>query len=426
MAQNDFTIANQTFPNTRSDINSALQALAGLSSGTSAPSTTYAYQLWADTTNTLLKIRNGANSAWVTIGTLDAANLALLPLAGGSLAGAVNWIKGSNVASSATTDIGAATGNVVDVTGTTTITSLGSTGQAGAVRVVRFTGVLLLTYHSANLILPGAASITTAANDVAVFVSLGGGSWYCAAYQRASGQAVISNQVTPNQQTFTSSGTWTKPSTGTYARVQVWGAGGGGGSSNTFSGGGGGGSYKEAVFLLSSLGSTESVTIGAGGSGSTGGTGGGGGSTSFGSHLTGYGGGGGGVGGTNGGCGGGLLANAYSSNPSSAPSGNDICPDPGGNVSFEGMGGGHRGTSVAVGGYYTGGGGVNGSGYGGNSVWGGGGGCGGAGTPGSSKFGGAGGAGVGGHGSVPGGGGGSDGNSGGGNGASGKCVVMTW
>lgn len=426
MSQNDFTIANQTFPNTRSDINSALQALAGLSSGASAPSTTYAYQLWADTTNTLLKIRNGANSAWVTIGTLDAANLALLPLAGGSLTGAVNWLKGSNIASAATTDIGAATGNVVDVTGTTTITSLGSTGQAGTLRIVRFTGVLQLTYHATNLILPSAANITTAANDIAVFVSLGSGNWYCAVYQRASGQALVSNQVVPDQQTFTSSGTWTKPSTGTYARVQVWGGGGGGGSSNTNAGGGGGGSYKEAVFLLSSLGSTESVTIGAGGSGSTGGAGGGGGSTSFGSHLTGYGGAGGGNGGVVGGSGGGILANAYSSNATSAPAGNDLCPDPAGNVFFEGMGGGHRGAGVAVGGYFIGGGGVTGAGRGGNSVWGGGGGCGGTGTPGSSKFGGAGGAGVGGNGSVPGGGGGSDGNAGGGNGASGKCVVMTW
>ena len=42
MSQNDFTIADQGFPAFRSDLNSALQALASNSSGTSAPSTTFA------------------------------------------------------------------------------------------------------------------------------------------------------------------------------------------------------------------------------------------------------------------------------------------------------------------------------------------------------------------------------------------------
>ena len=67
MSQNDFTIANQTFPNTRADINSALQALASTSSGSSAPSTTFANQLFYDTTNNLLKIRNEDNDAFITI-----------------------------------------------------------------------------------------------------------------------------------------------------------------------------------------------------------------------------------------------------------------------------------------------------------------------------------------------------------------------
>ena len=71
MSQNDFTIANQTFPNTRADINSALQALASNSSGSSAPSTTFANQFFYDTTNNLLKIRNEDNDAFITICELD-------------------------------------------------------------------------------------------------------------------------------------------------------------------------------------------------------------------------------------------------------------------------------------------------------------------------------------------------------------------
>ena len=83
MSQQDFNIETgdaNTGLSMRSAINAALQALASLSSGATAPSTTYAYMLWVDTTNNLLKMRNGANSAWITVGTLDQAFLALLTL----------------------------------------------------------------------------------------------------------------------------------------------------------------------------------------------------------------------------------------------------------------------------------------------------------------------------------------------------------
>lgn len=75
MPQNDLDIANQTFPAFRADLNAALQAQAQQQSGSSAPATTYPYMLWADTTNSLMKIRNAANNAWVTVGRLDANGL---------------------------------------------------------------------------------------------------------------------------------------------------------------------------------------------------------------------------------------------------------------------------------------------------------------------------------------------------------------
>ena len=71
MAQHDYVIANQTFPNTRSDINSALAAIVSQNSGSSAPSTTYAYQLWYDTSNNQLKIRNADNDAFITLFTFN-------------------------------------------------------------------------------------------------------------------------------------------------------------------------------------------------------------------------------------------------------------------------------------------------------------------------------------------------------------------
>lgn len=71
MSQHDFNIANQTAPNFRSDLNLALTALASLSSGATAPSTTYANMLWYDTSANILKLRNEANSGWIDVGYLD-------------------------------------------------------------------------------------------------------------------------------------------------------------------------------------------------------------------------------------------------------------------------------------------------------------------------------------------------------------------
>jgi hypothetical protein len=71
VSQHDFNIANQTAPSFRTDLNNALQALATLSSGASAPSTTFANMLWYDTTNNILKMRSEADDAWISIGYLD-------------------------------------------------------------------------------------------------------------------------------------------------------------------------------------------------------------------------------------------------------------------------------------------------------------------------------------------------------------------
>lgn len=93
---------------------------------------------------------------------------------------------GTDIASATTTNIGAATGGYINITGTTTITGFG-TVTAGVRRKVKFTGILTLTHNGTSLILPGAANITTAANDTAEFASLGSGNWVCLWYKRNSG-----------------------------------------------------------------------------------------------------------------------------------------------------------------------------------------------------------------------------------------------
>lgn len=71
MSQNDLSIANADGATVRADMNSALQAIATAQSGSTAPGTTYAGQLWWDTGNNLLKRRNGANTAWITVASFD-------------------------------------------------------------------------------------------------------------------------------------------------------------------------------------------------------------------------------------------------------------------------------------------------------------------------------------------------------------------
>jgi hypothetical protein len=89
MAQADYVVANGTGAAVRSDLNGQLAAIVSNNSGVTEPATMYAYQWWADTTTGLLKIRNAANNAWITVGTLADANLGLLSLAGGTLTGAL-------------------------------------------------------------------------------------------------------------------------------------------------------------------------------------------------------------------------------------------------------------------------------------------------------------------------------------------------
>jgi len=67
MAQHDYDIANQSGANFRADLNNALDAIVSNNSGSSAPSTTFAYEWWIDTSNNLLKLRNSANNAWITL-----------------------------------------------------------------------------------------------------------------------------------------------------------------------------------------------------------------------------------------------------------------------------------------------------------------------------------------------------------------------
>lgn len=129
-----------------------------------------------------------------------------------SMSGApINEAQGADIASAGTVNLDTATGNLVDVTGTTTITAI--TLSVGRERVVRFTGALTLT-HGASLVLPGAANITTAAGDFAIFRGYASGVVRCVVYQRASGVPVagtVAAATQAEQETGTATTVYTSP-----------------------------------------------------------------------------------------------------------------------------------------------------------------------------------------------------------------------
>jgi len=97
--------------------------------------------------------------------------------------------KGADIASATALTLGK-DGSAFDVTGTTAITSIGTQGVGSHV-TLHFDGALTFTHHATDLILPGAANITTAAGDIAVMYEYASGDWRCVSYTKASGAAVV-------------------------------------------------------------------------------------------------------------------------------------------------------------------------------------------------------------------------------------------
>ena len=81
----------------------------------------------------------------------------------------------TTLASASTCDLGSSATTVVRVTGTTTITSFGTTPNC--LRIVIFVGVLTLTHNATSLILDGGANLTTTAGESFIFLSDASGHW---------------------------------------------------------------------------------------------------------------------------------------------------------------------------------------------------------------------------------------------------------
>lgn len=130
--------------------------------------------------------------------------------AAGSSGVTSSWGAATTISSAATTDVGASSTYRVVITGTTTITSLG-TAADGIMRQLRFSGALTLTHNGSTFILRGGANIITADGDTALVVSQGGGAWLMLDYARASGRATVDSSV---QTILIPAAAWTRRTTG--------------------------------------------------------------------------------------------------------------------------------------------------------------------------------------------------------------------
>lgn len=169
MSQHDFdftTADGNTGITVRAGMNAMAQALASCSSGAAEPSTMCAYQFWADTTSGYMKQRNAANNAWLTRWQLSVGQLAAL--AGATFTGLVNLAAGADIASAATVDLTAATGNFPRITGTTPTSAV--TMNSGQLMLVVADGAWPLTYHATtNKISTGGIDYTCTAGDVILY-----------------------------------------------------------------------------------------------------------------------------------------------------------------------------------------------------------------------------------------------------------------
>ena len=166
MAQEDYTISNADGATVRADINSHLSAIVSNNSGASAPATTFAFQFWADTSTGLLKIRNSANSAWVTIGTMADAFLGLADL------------DTAQTLTNKTLDVPTFTGNATFDTNTLFVDAANnrvgigtSTPDTGIQLDVRGTGVLqLVNTDTVQLIASsGSSTLKNVSNNPLIF-----------------------------------------------------------------------------------------------------------------------------------------------------------------------------------------------------------------------------------------------------------------
>ena len=172
MSNADYVLANQSGAAFRAELNTILGAISSNNSSNSEPSDKFAHMWWVDTSANLLKQRNAANNAWITIGSLAVNNLghATLATAQTFTAGQRGQITALTDATSIATNLALSNNFSFQLGGNRTLadpTNI-SAGQSGSFFITQDgTGGRTLAYGSKFKFPGGTAPVlSTAANSV--------------------------------------------------------------------------------------------------------------------------------------------------------------------------------------------------------------------------------------------------------------------
>lgn len=151
-----------------------------LIAASAAPSTTYAFLRYHNTSDGHVYRRDSTNSSWIDEGAVDSlGNAATVTqqLAGTATTAfctpdsvAALWQRGTDIASASTMSLPFTGGNEFNVTGTTTITGI-STAAGGRKVRFKFASALKITYNATSMVIPGAADLSVPAGAMVEFTN---------------------------------------------------------------------------------------------------------------------------------------------------------------------------------------------------------------------------------------------------------------
>ncbi len=155
-------------------INSALLALRNNNAGSTQPSDDCSGapvkgQFWLNTASTPNTLEMWDGAQWDVVGHFDPINGLWLPVQAGGLA---------TMTSATVTDLCAGVPqNEITLSGTTPITSFGSSCQVGQFKFLKFTDKTPIVYNAGSILTPNGQSITTENGGRGIVVYLGAGVW---------------------------------------------------------------------------------------------------------------------------------------------------------------------------------------------------------------------------------------------------------
>ena len=172
MSNADYVLGNQSGAAFRAELNTILGAVTSNNSSSSEPSAKFAYMWWVDTNTGLLKQRNAANNAWVSLGTLATANLGHAALASAQTftAGQRGEVTALTDATSIATNLALSNNYSVTLAGNRTLANPTNTvaGHSGSIFITQDgTGSRTLAY-GANFKFVGGTAPTLSTTAAAV------------------------------------------------------------------------------------------------------------------------------------------------------------------------------------------------------------------------------------------------------------------